>query len=120
MCQSCHHRPAPSVAAELIVVDNGSTDDTAAVVTAWMRDRTFPTRLIFEPRPGLSIARNRGVVASTGRLLVFTDDDCELTESYLPDLLRHRAARFVAADTPRLNLPGTRPQLYHRRLAPDF
>ena len=49
-----------TVARELIVVDNGSTDDTAAVVER-LDSASFPVKLIREATPGLSNARNRGI-----------------------------------------------------------
>lgn len=58
---------------ELIVVDNGSaTDRTAEVVRAVDDERV---RLVREPRPGASRARNAGVAAARGDHLAFTDDD---------------------------------------------
>lgn len=82
---------------ELIVVDNGSSDGTAEAVTAFAATADLPVRLLREPRQGLSIARNSGMVAARAELLVFTDDDCELSPGYLRDAVRHFAA--VPADT---------------------
>src|SRR5260221_1223852 len=82
---------APDVAAEIVVVDNGSTDDTSARVKAWAEPQTFPLRVIYEPRAGLSVARNTAVRAARGDLLVFTDDDCRMTPDYVVELLRYDA-----------------------------
>jgi len=61
----------PRQALELIVVDNRSTDATRAVVAS------YPVRLVEERRVQSSYAaRNRGVAASHGELLAFTDADC--------------------------------------------
>jgi glycosyltransferase involved in cell wall biosynthesis len=66
----------PSVTWELVVVDNGSTDATASVVRRHGETVAggHVTRVV-EPEPGLSPARNRGVAAARGDLLLFTDDD---------------------------------------------
>ena len=61
----------PRSAFEIIVVDNGSTDDLAQVV------RRFPdVRLLSEPIPGSYAARNRGLAAASGAVIAFTDSDC--------------------------------------------
>jgi glycosyltransferase involved in cell wall biosynthesis len=59
---------------ELIIVDNGSSDETWAVLTDFA-ERT-KARLLREPSPGLARARNTGVRAASGKILCFTDDDC--------------------------------------------
>ena len=78
--------------AEIIVVDNGSTDETATVIQRWITSCSFPVRLLFEPRLGLAAARNYGMKVAKGELLVFTDDDCRLSEDYISELLTHDAA----------------------------
>lgn len=65
---------------ELIVIDDGSTDDTNVRVRGW-QGRTGPTRLILldGPNRGLSISRNRGILAASGELVALLDsDDCFL------------------------------------------
>lgn len=62
---------------EVIVVDNNSHDDTAAVVrhyqATWRDD--VPLRYVFEPRQGLAYARQCGVDQAQGALVGFLDDD---------------------------------------------
>lgn len=58
---------------ELIVVDNNSPDDTAAVIRSF-EDR-LPLRALFEPEMGLSHARNAAVRAARGEYIIWTDDD---------------------------------------------
>jgi glycosyltransferase involved in cell wall biosynthesis len=64
----------PGFEVELLVIDNGSSDDTVGVV----RSCEIPgisIRYIFEERPGLSHGRNRGLAEAKGDILLFTDDD---------------------------------------------
>jgi GT2 family glycosyltransferase len=82
----------PDLAAELVVVDNGSTDGTAEFLHGFAAAQRFPVHSVREARPGLALARNAGIAASRGRLVAFTDDDCALGPGYLDDLLRHAAA----------------------------
>jgi glycosyltransferase involved in cell wall biosynthesis len=83
---------AASVDAEIVVVDNGSRDATSKAVEQWATGCPFPVRLVMEPRPGLSVARNRALGTAQGELLVFTDDDCRLSKEYISELLRYDAS----------------------------
>ena len=73
---------------ELVLVDNGSTDRTEEVITAFAA--RFEHRLIsvLEPTPGLGIARNAGIAAASGDLLAFTDDDCYPAPGFLEEMSR--------------------------------
>jgi glycosyltransferase involved in cell wall biosynthesis len=68
---------------ELIVVDNGSADDTRAVVERRASRRDLPLRYVAERQPGLSRARNAGVAAALQPILAFTDDDCLVAPGWL-------------------------------------
>lgn len=65
---------------ELIVVDDGSTDDTRDLVAAYTDPRI---RYVFQENSGLSAARNRGVAASNGTYVTFLDDDDEALPEWL-------------------------------------
>lgn len=58
---------------EVVVVDNGSRDDTAAVARAF--DGPLRLRLLHEPEPGLHVGRHAGARAARSDVLVFCDDD---------------------------------------------
>lgn len=55
---------------EIIIVDDGSTDDTQQIITAFPDIKYF-----FQKNKGLSAARNRGVKESSGQYLIFLDAD---------------------------------------------
>lgn len=56
---------------ELIVVDDGSTDDTEALVTEYAKSVKF----VQQPNLGVSAARNKGIQISSGSLISFLDSD---------------------------------------------
>jgi len=78
--------------AEIVVVDNGSEDQTSALVEQWARRSSFPVQFLYEPKPGVSSAHNLALRTARGELLAFTDDDCRLSKDYVNDLFRHDAA----------------------------
>jgi glycosyltransferase involved in cell wall biosynthesis len=61
---------------ELIVVDNGSTDETADALRQFASTAAVPTHCVFEPKKGLGNAHNAGLKVARGEILAFTDDDC--------------------------------------------
>ncbi|NEX91613.1 glycosyltransferase [Caulobacter sp. 17J65-9] len=75
----------------VLVVDNASTDDTAAVVEAW-RGRVPGLRRVLEPEPGVTAARRRGARETEADWIAFVDDD-NLLE---PDWIAGAAAAIAA------------------------
>jgi glycosyltransferase involved in cell wall biosynthesis len=61
---------------EIIIVDNGSQDETWSILTRFANQSDKNITLIREQKPGLSQARNAGVRAAKGNIICFTDDDC--------------------------------------------
>jgi GT2 family glycosyltransferase len=66
---------------EFIIVDNGSTDRTAEII------KSFPVQYLYERRRGVSYARNRGIEASIGEIVAFTDPDCVVSTVWLNELV---------------------------------
>lgn len=73
---------------ELIVVDDGSTDDTPAILNTYGRD----IRVLRQSNRGVSAARNRGIAASAGQLIAFLDSD----DLWLPQKLTAQVDFFAA------------------------
>lgn len=79
---------AREVAIDVVIVDNGSTDDTSFVADEWASVQRFPVAIVIEPQPGLARSRNRGIPLAKGDVIVMTDDDCTLEPGYFAAVLR--------------------------------
>jgi glycosyltransferase involved in cell wall biosynthesis len=71
---------------EVIVMDNASTDDTAAVVKAFSFQHA-ELRYVLEPRKGKCHALNTGMAQARGDYLLFTDDDVIPAASWLMEMV---------------------------------
>ncbi len=60
---------------ELVVVDDGSSDDSYAVAESVLKGSPIPYQLLYQANAGVSTARNNGVAASHGDYLCFLDAD---------------------------------------------
>jgi len=72
-----------ATAAELVLIDNGSTDETRQTMERHADRARYPVLVRQEPAAGLSRARNVGLDAASGDLLLFTDDDCYMDPGYI-------------------------------------
>jgi glycosyltransferase involved in cell wall biosynthesis len=75
---------------EVIVADDGSGPETAAIIQSFGKQARIPVRHVWQPHQGFRAAesRNRAVAASTGDYLVFLDGDCLARPGFLD---AHRA-----------------------------
>src|SRR2546421_365138 len=93
---------------EVIICDDGSSDDTADTVMRMMRDSSFELRYLRHERAGwrLAATRNMGIAAAKGSLIVFLDDDIIPPPSYL-------SAHYEAHHKPRTISIGYNYPLLH-------
>ena len=121
LCQaSDRQRPAQTLAdLEVIVVDDGSTDNTAAVVQSIVDGRL---RYIYQDNQERSAARNRGLQAAAGEYVAFLDAD----DWWAPDKLEKQtelldanpALGFVYCWAQQVGTPGPAPAPGALRRAP--
>lgn len=68
---------------EILVIDNNSSDGTAAVIEQSRASLEPRLRHVFEPRQGLSHARNRAIAEARGEIIAFIDDDVLVEDDWL-------------------------------------
>ena len=69
---------------ELLVVDNGSTDQTRTIVKEWIaQHHSQRICYLYEPMPGLLSGRHRGALEAKGRVCAFLDDDVRVAADWL-------------------------------------
>ena len=74
--------------AELLVIDDGSTDDSPRRIERALRDCPFPCELVARPNRGLCATLNEGLARSRGRFFAYLGSD----DLWLPDFLRARVS----------------------------
>ncbi len=77
--------PVRSMSWSVLVVDNASSDDTAAVVASHAREAML--RYVHEPKLGLTHARQRGVAETSGEWIAFVDDDNLLEPTWVAAMI---------------------------------
>jgi glycosyltransferase involved in cell wall biosynthesis len=74
---------------EVIIVDNGSTDQTAIICKEFInKNSNIKTRYVYDPVPGLLTGRHAGAFLASGDILAFIDDDVELSRKWAKSILK--------------------------------
>jgi glycosyltransferase involved in cell wall biosynthesis len=87
-CLDAVMRNVAGKAMEIIVVDNNSTDGTKAVV-----ERYPAVTYVFEPRKGITRARQRGFLSATGDILAYVDADTHPPAGWIEQIQAQYGAR---------------------------
>lgn len=100
---------------EVVLIDNGSTDGTLAVLQEFKREHECADLRVVvdvEPRRGATKARNRGARLSSGNWLLFFDSDDtmdpDMVECYLAAARRQGGTDLVAGRADRVDLDGSK------------
>lgn len=114
---------------EVIVTDDGSSDETADLVVRFAQSVSFPVRFTTHEHAGFQLARcrNEGVAASKAPYLLFLDGDCLLPPDHVWQHLKHRRAgevmggycvRLNRETTERIDEESVRSQTYLQWIPP--
>lgn len=91
---------------EIIVVDDGSTDDSLDIAYETLKESEIPHKIIHQRNSGVSVARNHGIEVSRGDYLVFVDGDDYISENHLLELYNGKTdfslVQFVKKDGDKL------------------
>ncbi|MDE7006368.1 MAG: glycosyltransferase [Alistipes sp.] len=93
LLESVVRQTADPAAWECVVVDNASTDDTSVRFAAFAASHPdFNLRMVYEPEPGVSHARNRGFQEARAARVAAVDDDERINEGFVAAYLDFFAA----------------------------
>lgn len=68
---------------ELIFVDDGSKDNSYALINQYVGKKSYPVKLVKQSNSGVSTARNTGIKNAVGEYITFVDVDDYVTEDYI-------------------------------------
>jgi GT2 family glycosyltransferase len=91
--EACFDQSVEEGTYEIVLVDDGSTDATPAVIGQARSRATCPFIVVTQPNAGLARARNSGIERATGERIIFIDDDVlplpDFVEAHLRSGERH-------------------------------
>ena len=94
---------------ELIVIDDGSTDNSLEIINEKLSKSTISYNVIHQENSGVSSARNRGIDEAKGEYLVFIDADDYVTGNHLSELYNGKTdfslVQFIKKDGDKLSSP---------------
>jgi GT2 family glycosyltransferase len=90
---ACFEQTVSPAEYEVVLVNDGSTDDTPVVIAAAQARATCPFTVVSRPNGGLAKARNSGLARSTGERVILIDDDVLPLPNFVEEHLRSHARR---------------------------
>jgi GT2 family glycosyltransferase len=93
---ACFEQTVPFDAYEVVLVNDGSTDETPSVIGRAQQRATCPFTVINQPNSGLAKGRNAGIARAIGERIVFIDDDVLPLPNFVEQHLRSHAAHPLA------------------------
>jgi glycosyltransferase involved in cell wall biosynthesis len=81
---------------EVVLVNDGSTDDTPAVISRAQTRATCPFIVVNQPNSGLAKGRNAGIARASGERIIFIDDDVLPLPNFVQEHLRSHGAQPLA------------------------
>ena len=89
---ACFEQTMDASEYEVVLVNDGSTDDTPAVIERAQRRATCRFSVINQPNSGLAKGRNAGIARATGERIIFIDDDVLPLPNFVEEHWRSHAA----------------------------
>jgi len=93
---ACFEQTAPSDSYEVVLVNDGSTDETPAVIERAQQRATCRFVVLNQPNSGLAKGRNNGIAHASGERIIFIDDDVLPLPNFVEEHLRSHDAHPLA------------------------
>ncbi|HEY2475234.1 MAG TPA: glycosyltransferase [Candidatus Cybelea sp.] len=90
--EACFDQTVPEQSYEIVLVDDGSTDETPSIVERAQSRATCSFTVVSQSNRGLAGARNAGIAAARGERIIFIDDDVIVLPNLVAEHLRSHAA----------------------------
>jgi glycosyltransferase involved in cell wall biosynthesis len=114
LLESLREQTYPADKFEVLVVDDGSTDETPQVVEEFARSAPFAVRYFRQPRKGPAAARNLGIQQSRGEIVAFVDSDVTVAKDWLTNAVHYFLTDKVDGVEGRTEPCGTETPFAHR------
>jgi glycosyltransferase involved in cell wall biosynthesis len=90
---ACFEQTVPDDAYEVVLVNDGSTDDTAATIERAGARAACRFTVVNQTNSGLAKGRNAGIARATGERIIFIDDDVLVLPNFVEEHLRSHASQ---------------------------